>query len=72
MTAKEKAIALIDLFYDNVDSWNDHYDELRDEQDILEDVKKICIKHIEEILNIDLSVHQLNYWQDVKIELLKL
>ena len=74
MKAKEKAIALVDLYYDDVDNRDYNYDEPKDEDEILNDAKRICRKHINEMIDEcrKYNSERESYWVEVKQELKQL
>ena len=73
MTPKEKAESLIDRFIPNTRIWNDE----KGWEDCMESAKRCALIAVDEIISIKLlwfqkDTEHLDFWQEVKQELLKI
>lgn len=74
MTAKEKAIELIEKYQsEKIITYQRSAFSPIEEYELTDNEAKYCaLIAVEEILDLDLFTHKLNYWQEVKQEINKL
>jgi hypothetical protein len=69
MTAREKAIELVEKYSPFVNSWDCRNDEPLNWEDVLEDVKKCALIAASEVLSYMGVDRGTEFWEEVKIEI---